>query len=86
MTQQEQQDLSELNRAIGRVEGSLTLLVDKIDTAFTRVDTRLDTHSNRISDLEKWKSRAIGYFAGVGAVLMAIWKLLGLGNLGHNGR
>jgi len=60
---------SEVLMAIGRVEGR----VEQFFAHQSRQDERLNNHGERIVNLEKWQSRALGYLAGGGLVLATIW-------------
>lgn len=44
-----------------------------------KIDSLLSTHTDhesRLGDLEKWRARAVGYFAGAGAVVTAVATLV----------
>jgi hypothetical protein len=63
----------ELNRSIGRLESKVDTLLDNHKSLYVK----LDTHDNRLRDLEAHKSYFIGVVAAVGsgaAILVEVIK------------
>jgi hypothetical protein len=59
--------LAEVNRALGRIEGTLAAVADDLKGG----STRMDAHDKRIGKIENGNHRAAGFSAGVGAVFGA---------------
>lgn len=62
----------ELYRALGRIEGSLEAVLEKL----TDQTTLNISHDTRISKLEKWQAWTLGAGAAVGVALTALWAVL----------
>ena len=59
---------------------TLARMEEKIDSCLSgisRQELRVNNHANRISTLEIWKSRSIGYMRGVVAAFIAAGTALG---------
>jgi hydroxymethylglutaryl-CoA reductase len=70
------EDMSELQRSMGRVEGELAILTAELRVGRQAVEKRLDLHEVRLDHIELWKSRVKGYVAGILAVATALLTLL----------
>lgn len=55
----------EVQRSLGRIEGKLDGLLEKIDT-----------HETRISALEAWKAWTFGAAAAAGVIVGVVWKVI----------
>lgn len=55
---------------LGRLEGKLDALIQQT----TNMNTRLESHEERITSLEKWKSYIIGASAVAGAIAGKLWE------------
>ena len=64
MTQMTHDDLS---RSLGWVEGELSSMKDRLDTAFDRFDTKLTLIESRLGNIEKAEAERKG------AIRLAVW-------------
>lgn len=56
---------AEVQRTLGRIEGTLSGLDEKI----TRMSTAVDALGPRVSSLEKWRAWTAGVAAAIGALI-----------------
>lgn len=67
--------MSNLFRAVGRIEGMLTQFLGFHEAQSKRIDTleeKQDEHGSRIDALENFESKALGYATGAVLVLTAV--------------
>ncbi len=67
--------MSNLFRAVGRIEGMLTQFLGLHEATTKRIDAveaKQDEHDNRIETLEKWKVKVLAYIAGATLVIGGI--------------
>lgn len=58
----------DIHRILGRIEGKL----DEIDTRFDDFKDHIESHSERITELEGLKNKAWGFIIAVGAAGAAV--------------
>lgn len=68
--------MNELQRSMGRVEGSLDALTSELKEQRHATQQQLDSHDARLTHIERWKSRTKGYVLGGAAVIGILWKVL----------
>jgi hypothetical protein len=64
----------EIERALGRIEGKLDLLIPALGVQ----ETRLTSMSGRVSKLEKWQSKVLGGAVAAGFLLGLVMRALHL--------
>jgi hypothetical protein len=62
----------DIERALGRIEGKLDLLIP----ALGRQETRLTTVSGRVSKIEKWQNRVLGAALATGFLFGIVMRAL----------
>jgi hypothetical protein len=65
--------LANIERAVGRIEGTL----DTIKIGLGRGTDRMDKHDGRIRKLENRQHRSAGFAGGIGAMLGAVAGVVG---------
>lgn len=70
--------LNELHRAVGRLEGKVDTLHENVGHLSRKISTKFDKIESEVADLQRFRSRVIGYWVGATAVVGAFVKWLPL--------
>ena len=67
---------SNTNYTLGSIDSKLDALLGQFQEHRMDMKAGLASHEKRISEVERWRSRQTGLFAGVGFVIAALYGLV----------